>query len=105
MASGQMAVDKLHEDDQVFAIRDIHPRAPVHFMVIPNEHIPSAVDITAAHGPLLAHLIGVANQVAQNEGIAQKGYRLAFNVREYGGQTVFHLHLHVLGGRRLGPEG
>ena len=105
MARGKMAVDKLYDDDLVFAIRDIHPRAPVHFMVIPKEHIPSAIDIHQAHGPLLAHMIGVANQVAQSEGIADKGYRLAFNVGEHGGQTIYHLHLDVLGGRRLGPEG
>ena len=105
MASGKMQVDKLYEDDLLFSIRDIHPRAPVHFMVIPKEHIPSAIDIREHHGPLVAHMIRVANQVAQSEGIAEKGYRLAFNVREYGGQTIYHLHLHVLGGRRLGPEG
>ncbi|MDP2950180.1 MAG: HIT domain-containing protein [Chloroflexota bacterium] len=105
MGSGQTPVAKLHDDEQVFAIRDIHPRAPVHFMVIPKEHIPAAVDITEEHGPLLAHLIGVANKLAQEEGIADRGYRLALNVREYGGQTIYHLHLHVLGGRRLGPEG
>lgn len=105
MASGEMAVDKLHDDQHVFAIRDIHPRAPVHFMVVPKEHIPSAVDIEERHGPLLAQMIAVANDIAQREGIAERGYRLAFNVREYGGQTIFHLHMHVLGGRRLGPEG
>ena len=105
MAEGKMAVDMLYEDDLVFSIRDINPRAPVHFMVIPKEHIPSAVDIHQGHGPLLAHMVSVANQVAQQEGIADRGYRLAFNVREHGGQTIYHLHLHVLGGRRLGPEG
>jgi histidine triad (HIT) family protein len=105
MGSGKMAVDKLHDDDRVFAIRDIHPRAPVHFMVIPKEHIPSAVDIGQEHGPLLAHMIQVANRLAESEGTAAKGYRLALNVGEYGGQTIYHIHMHVLGGRRLGPEG
>lgn len=105
MASGQMPVDKLYEDDLVFSIRDIAPRAPVHFMVIPKEHIPSAIDIHQGHGPLLAHMFSVANQVAQQESIADKGYRLAFNVGGHAGQTIYHLHLHVLGGRRLGPEG
>ena len=105
MASGKTPVDKLHEDDRVFALRDIHPRAPVHFMVIPKEHIPTAADITDGHGPLLAHMIQVANRLAEEEGTAERGYRLTFNVREYGGQTIFHVHMHVLGGRRLGPEG
>jgi histidine triad (HIT) family protein len=105
MGSGKTPVDKLHDDDQVFAIRDIHPRAPVHFMVIPKEHIPSAIEIGQEHGPLLAHMIQVANRLAQSEGIADKGYRLALNVGEYGGQTIYHIHMHVLGGRRLGPEG
>ena len=105
MASGQTPVAKLHDDERVFAIRDIHPRAPVHFMVIPKEHILTAVDIGPEHGPLLAHMIGVANELAQREGIADRGYRLALNVRDQGGQVIYHLHLHVLGGRRLGPEG
>lgn len=105
MASGKTPADKLHDDDRVFAIRDIHPRAPVHFMVIPKEHIPSAVDIGQEHGPLLAHMIQVANRVAQREGIGDKGYRLVLNVGEYGGLIIQHLHMHVLGGRRLGAEG
>ena len=104
MASGAMAVDKLHDDQQVFAIRDIHPRAPVHFMVIPKEHIPSAADIEERHGPLLAQMIAVANDIAQREGV-EKGYRLAINVGKGGGQFIMHLHMHVLGGRHLGPEG
>lgn len=105
MGSGKTPADKLHDDDRVFAVRDIHPRAPVHFMVIPKEHIPSAVDISEEHGPLLAHMIQVANRVAQREGIGDKGYRLVLNVGEYGGLIIQHLHMHVLGGRRLGAEG
>ena len=105
MASGETPVDKMHDDEQVFAIRDIHPRAPVHFMVIPKEHIPSALDIGQEHGPLLAHMIQVANRVAEEEGVADTGYRLALNVGKHGGLLIYHLHMHVLGGRRLGPEG
>ncbi len=105
MAQGKVPVEKLYEDELVFSIRDIHPRAPVHFMVIPKEHIPSAQDIREEHGPLLARMLMVANQVARQEGIAERGYRLAINVREHGGQVIYHLHLHVLGGRPLGPEG
>jgi len=105
MARGETQVDKLHDDELVFSIRDIHPRAPVHLMVIPKEHISTAADLGEGHGPLLARIFTVAAQVAEREGIAERGYRLAFNVREDAGQTVYHLHLHVLGGRRLGPEG
>jgi histidine triad (HIT) family protein len=105
MGSGKTPVDKLHDDDRVFAIRDIHPRAPVHFMVIPKDHIPSAADIGQEHGPLLAHMVQVANRVAQREGIADTGYRLSLNVGKHGGLLIYHLHMHVLGGRRLGAEG
>lgn len=96
MASGTTAVDKLRDDPEVFAIRDIHPQAPVHVMVIPKAHIPTAADIDARHGPLLARMIAVANDIAQREGIAQSGYRLGFNMGRY--LHIFHLHMHVLGG-------
>jgi len=105
MATGEVPVEKLHDDDLCFAIRDINPRAPVHAMVIPKEHIPTARDLTEAHGPLLARLHAVATRVANAEGLSERGYRLAINVGDDGGQTIYHLHMHVLGGRRLGPEG
>ena len=105
MAQGKMQVEKLYEDDLVFSIRDIHPRAPVHVMVIPKQHISTALDLTDEHGPLLGRLFAVAAQVARREGLDERGYRLAFNVGEHAGMTVSHLHLHMLGGRPLGPEG
>ncbi len=105
MAQGKMQVDKLYEDDLVFSIRDIHPRAPVHVMVIPKQHIPTATELTDEHGPLLGRLFSVAAQVARREGLDERGYRLAFNVGEQAGMTISHLHLHMLGGRALGPEG
>ena len=105
MSSGEMAVEKLHEDDLCLAIRDINPRAPVHFMVIPHEHIPTVRELSEGHGPLLGRLVTVANRLAEAEGIGERGYRLAFNCGDDGGQTVYHIHLHVLGGRRLGAEG
>jgi len=103
MASGATAVDKLHDDPEVFAIRDIHPQAPVHFMVIPKEHIPTAADLEERQGPLLARMIAVGNDIARREGIAESGYRLVLNMGGY--LHIFHLHMHVLGGRRLRPEG
>jgi histidine triad (HIT) family protein len=105
MAQGKMQVDKLYEDDLVYSIRDIHPRAPVHVMVIPKQHIDSATDLTEEHGPLLGRLFAAAAQMARQEGLDERGYRLALNVGEHGGMTIPHLHLHLLGGRPLGPEG
>lgn len=105
MAQGKKAVDKLYEDELVFSIRDIHPRAPVHFMVIPKEHIPTAADIREEHGALLAHMFSTAARVARQEGILDSGYRIAFNVGRASGMTIYHLHMHVLGGRTLGAEG
>ena len=105
MGAGRAPVDKLRDDDRLFVIKDIHPRAPSHVMIIPKEHISTAADISESHGPLLAHMFTTAAEVATELGVAAKGYRLTFNVGDEGGQTIYHLHLHLLGGRRLGPEG
>ncbi len=105
MVSGAVPAPRLHEDDAIFAIRDINPRAPVHVLIIPKEHIPTAADIAGGDGPLLARMFQVAGRVAEAEGLAERGYRLAFNVRDDAGMTIWHLHLHLVGGRRLGPEG
>lgn len=105
MSQGAMQVDKLYEDDLVFSIRDIHPRAPVHVMVIPKQHIASALDLGQEHSQLLGRLFAAAAQVARREGLDERGYRLAFNVGEHAGMTIPHLHLHMVGGRVLGPEG
>jgi histidine triad (HIT) family protein len=105
MASGTTPTSKVHEDDKVFVIKDIHPRAPTHVMIIPKQHIGSARELGAEHGELLAHMFATATTIADNLGVSGKGYRLTFNVGDEGGQTIYHLHLHLLGGRRLGPEG
>jgi len=105
MASGAMEVPKLHDDEMVFAIRDINPRAPVHLLVIPKQHIADARHVGDEHGATLARMVAVAAQLAGSEGISDRGYRLAVNVGEDGGMTISHLHLHVLGGRHLGAEG
>jgi len=96
---------KVYEDDAVLAFHDIAPRSPTHILVIPKEHIPTAKDIRGEHGPLLTRMLTAATQVAQEEGIGESGYRLAFNVGDAAGMTIPHLHLHCLGGRPLGPEG
>lgn len=105
MASGAMDVPKLHDDEFVFAIRDINPRAPVHLLVIPKRHIDDARAAGVADGSLLGRMLAVANELAAAEGLAERGFRIAFNVGDDAGMTVHHLHMHVVGGRLLGPEG
>jgi histidine triad (HIT) family protein len=99
IAAGEIPSTMVHEDDTVIAIRDINPRAPTHILVIPRDHIPSAADLTEADGPLLGRLFATIAEIARREGIADAGYRLVSNVGRWGGQTVDHLHVHVLGGR------
>ena len=105
MVRGEIPIEPLIDDEHVLAIREINPRAPVHILVIPKEHVPSAQALTVAHGPLLGRLFERAAAAAGIAGVQESGYRLAFNVGEAAGMTVHHLHLHLLGGRRLGPEG
>ena len=105
MASGAMDVPKLHDDELVFAIRDINPRAPVHILVIPKEHVVDGRVAGDAQGVVLGRMFAVAAMLAAAEGLERRGYRLAFNVGEDAGMTVPHLHMHLLGGRRLGAEG
>lgn len=104
MSSGALTVDKVFEDEQLFAIKDINPLAPTHIMVIPREHIPSAAHLDEGRGPLVTHLLATANEIARDQGISESGYRLVFNVGDDGGQSIYHLHLHLLGGRELGPS-
>jgi len=105
MAAGEIPVPRVAENEQVFAIRDISPRAPVHVLVIPKQHIAWAPDLGAGHGEMLSGMFALATEVARVEGVTDSGYRLAFNVGENAGMTIFHLHMHLLGGRLLGPEG
>ena len=105
MASGAIDVPKLHDDELVFAIRDINPRAPIHLLVIPKEHIDDARHVGDSHGPALARMVAVAGRLAEQEGLRDRGYRLAINVGDDAGMTISHLHMHVLGGHRLGAEG
>jgi histidine triad (HIT) family protein len=96
----------LHDDGAVLAIRDVNPQAPVHVLVLPHEHIESAAALTAAHDGLWAQILHVAQAMARNDGIEQSGYRLVTSIGHDGGQTVPHLHVHVLGGRHMGwPPG
>jgi histidine triad (HIT) family protein len=99
IVAGDVPSDRVHEDDLAIAFRDIAPRAPTHILVIPRTHIASAADLTEADGPLLGRLFAVAAQIARDESIADGGYRIVTNVGRWGGQTVDHLHLHLMGGR------
>jgi len=105
MHAGDIPVDVVARNDLAFAIRDINPRAPIHALIIPNEHIPTAADLTADHGDALAAVFTLASEVARIEGVSEAGYRLALNVGDAAGMTIPHLHLHLVGGRKLGPEG
>ncbi len=101
MVSGEIAPDKVYEDEEVLAFRDIDPQAPSHLLVIPKRHIATMNDLTAGDAALVGKLFGVAQQIAQQEGIAESGYRTVMNCNRDGGQAVFHIHLHLLGGRPL----
>ncbi len=99
IVNGSIPTEHLHADDLVVAFRDIAPRAPTHILLVPVPHIASAADLTEADGPLLGRLFTVAAELARTEGIADGGYRLVSNVGRWGGQTVDHLHVHLMGGR------
>jgi histidine triad (HIT) family protein len=101
--AGELPATFIHRDDQVVAFRDIHPRAPTHVLIVPVKPIPTLNDVTAADVPLLGHMLRVATELARREGIADDGYRVIINCNRHGGQEVYHLHLHLLGGQPLGP--
>ncbi len=99
IVSGEVQSDRVHEDDLVVAFRDIAPRAPTHVLLVPRRHIASALELTEADGPLLGRLFAVAAELARSVGISDDGYRLVSNVGRWGGQSVDHLHIHLMGGR------
>lgn len=92
----------IYEDDLALAFNDINPQAPTHFLVIPKKQIATINDIEEADKPLIGHLYWVAAQIAADKGFAGEGYRAVMNCNEFGGQTVYHIHLHVLAGKPLG---
>jgi histidine triad (HIT) family protein len=99
----EIPADIVYQDERVTAFRDIHPQAPTHILIIPNKIIPSVNDITPEDEGVLGHLFVVAQIIAAQEGLAENGYRLMVNCGRHAHQEVFHLHLHLLGGRDLGP--
>lgn len=102
IVTGEIPADILYQDDLVTAFRDISPQAPTHVLIVPNHVIPTAADITSDDEATLGRLMLVASRIAAEEGIAEDGYRLILNCGAHGGQEVWHLHLHLLGGRPLG---
>lgn len=104
--AGEIPADIVYEDDRVLAFRDINPQAPVHILIIPRKEIPTVNDVAEADRELVGHLVTTAATIARTEGIADDGYRLVFNCNSQGGQEVYHLHLHLMGGRKMGwPAG
>ena len=102
IVSGEIPADVVYKDDRVTAFRDIHPAAPTHILIVPNREIPTVNDLADEDEALAGHMLLVARDLAKSEGVAESGYRLIVNCNRDGNQEVFHLHLHLLGGRRLG---
>jgi histidine triad (HIT) family protein len=100
VVDGSIPSTAVYQDDQCYAFGDIHPRAPVHVLVVPREHIASLGEAVESHRGLLGHLMWAAAEIARAKGLS-KGYRVVLNNGEDGGQTVDHIHLHVLGGRQM----
>ncbi len=102
IVQGDIPSTRVYEDDEVVAFRDIEPAAPVHVLIVPRRHVVSIDDLGADDAALLGRLMLAAAQIARDEGIAADGYRVATNVGTLGGQSVDHLHIHLLGGRQMG---
>ncbi|HEX7341781.1 MAG TPA: histidine triad nucleotide-binding protein [Rhodanobacteraceae bacterium] len=97
----EIPADIVYEDDEVLAFRDVNPQAPTHVLFIPKQPLPTLDDATPAQAALLGRLLLAVAAYARREGLAEKGYRVVINCNEDGGQTVYHLHLHLLGGRAM----
>ena len=101
--AGEIPADIVYQDDLVTAFRDINPQAPTHILIVPNKEIATVNDLAEEDEQVAGRLLLVAKKLAVQEGIAEDGYRLMINCNAHGGQEVFHVHLHLLGGRPLGP--
>jgi histidine triad (HIT) family protein len=106
MIAGEVEPDKVYENDDLIAFLDINPQAPTHILIVPRRHIPTLNDLTSEDAPLLGKLYLAARDIAEREDIAEAGYRTVVNCNPGAGQSVFHIHLHLLGGRPMGwPPG
>jgi len=99
---GKIPCQKVFENDSVFAFKDIHPQAPIHILLVPKSHFADVLEARTSTQPVFEPLFQAASEVAKQLGLSEKGFRLVFNTKEHGCQSVFHLHLHLLGGAQLG---
>lgn len=99
--AGKIPGEKVFENERIIGLRDIHPQAPTHLLVLPRRHIPTLNDLQPQDGALVGEMMLVATQLAGQENLAERGYRLVFNCNRDGGQSVYHIHLHLLGGRYM----
>jgi len=106
IASGEIPSNEVYSDDEFYAFRDVNPQAPTHILLVPRKHVERIVELGDADAPLIGRMLLVANKIAESEGLVEKGFRYVINCNEQGGQTVFHVHVHILGGRFMGwPPG
>ena len=106
IAAKEAPAEVVHESQAIMAFRDTNPKAPTHILLIPKEHVPSVRELTVEHGSMMIELLNVAAHLAKAEGVDESGWRVVANVGADAGQTVYHLHVHLLGGRRMGwPPG
>ncbi len=99
--AGEVPGEIIYQDEQMIVFPDINPKAPTHLLIVPKKHIPSLAHLSEADSPLTGHMVNIANRMAKEKGISERGYRLVMNCGEEGGQAVPHLHMHLLGGRKL----
>ncbi|MXP56314.1 HIT domain-containing protein [Pantoea sp. Mhis] len=99
----EILADIVYQDELITGFRDISPKAPIHILIVPNILIPTLNDVTIVHQQILGHMLIIASKIAYKEKISKNGYRLIINCNEHGAQEIYHLHIHLLGGQRLGP--
>ncbi|MFA5182131.1 MAG: histidine triad nucleotide-binding protein [Syntrophales bacterium] len=104
IVKGSIPCRKVYEDEKVLAFDDIHPMAPVHVVIIPKDHIPTILDVSGDRMAIMSAMISAAQEVSRKKGIDESGFRVVVNCNADGGQVIFHLHMHVLGGKKL-PDG
>jgi len=104
IVAGKVPSNIVYQDEEVIAFNDINPQAPIHLLIIPKKHIPSLAHLPEEQSPIIGNMTNIANQLAKGEGISESGYRLVITCGKEGGQLVPHLHMHLLGGRKLSDQ-
>jgi histidine triad (HIT) family protein len=106
IAEGLIKSKVVYEDEEIIAIEDINPQAPVHVLMMPKRHIPTALEVEEEDAKVVGRIFVVAKNLAEKLGVSEKGFRIVLNCKDHGGQAVYHLHFHLLGGRQMGwPPG